>query len=187
MAGGYSYPMYWAAAHKKVLLFPLILSIGGSSRTGARPAASVIFAIPRLRLFFLLPGLAVKQDLRPLQGAAVFWIFSSGFLVPGGEIWYTNVINMEDSADNERRPAQYTTQHTTQSTTQYTTQKLTEAQNMILSYLREHPEATRADLNSHIEGITVDGIKYNLARLQELGLLKRVGSKRYGYWVVLGE
>ena len=42
-------------------------------------------------------------------------------------------------------------------------------------------------LNSHIEGITVDGIKYNLARLQELGLLKRVGSKRYGYWVVLGE
>ena len=23
--------------------------------------------------------------------------------------------------------------------------------------------------------------------LQELGLLKRVGSKRYGYWVVLGE
>ena len=78
---------------------------------------------------------------------------------------------MEDSADNERRPAQ----STTQSTTQYTTQKLTEAQNMILSYLREHPEATRADLNSHIEGITVDGIKYNLARLQELGLLKRVG------------
>ena len=100
---------------------------------------------------------------------------------------YQENINMEDSADNERRPAQYTTQHTTQSTTQYTTQKLTEAQNMILSYLREHPEATRADLNSHIEGITVDGIKYNLARLQELGLLKRVGSKRYGYWVVLGE
>ena len=100
---------------------------------------------------------------------------------------YQENTNMEDSADNERRPAQYTTQHTTQSTTQYTTQKLTEAQNMILSYLREHPVATRADLNSHIEGITVDGIKYNLARLQELGLLKRVGSKRYGYWVVLGE
>ena len=96
---------------------------------------------------------------------------------------YQENTNMEDSADNERRPAQ----STTQSTTQYTTQKLTEAQNMILSYLREHPEATRADLNSHIEGITVDGIKYNLARLQELGLLKRVGSKRYGYWVVLGE
>ena len=96
---------------------------------------------------------------------------------------YQENTNMEDSAENERRPAQCTTQ----STTQYTTQKLTEAQNMILSYLREHPEATRADLNSHIEGITVDGIKFNLARLQELGLLKRVGSKRYGYWVVLGE
>ena len=100
---------------------------------------------------------------------------------------YQENTNMEDSADNERRPAQSTTQSTAQSTTQYTTQKLTEAQNMILSYLREHPEATRADLNSHIEGITVDGIKYNLARLQKLGLLKRVGSKRYGYWVVLGE
>lgn len=92
---------------------------------------------------------------------------------------YQENTKMEDSADNERIP--------TQSTTQYTTHKLTEAQNMILSYLREHSEATRAELNSHIEGITVNGIKYNLARLQELGLLKRVGSKRYGYWVVLGE
>lgn len=107
MAGGCSYPTCWAAAHKKVLLFPLILSIGGSSRTGARPAASVIFAIPRLRLFSLLPRLAVKQDLRPLQGAAVFWIFSSGFLVPGGEIWYTNVINMEDSAPASHRGGRY--------------------------------------------------------------------------------
>lgn len=96
---------------------------------------------------------------------------------------YQENTNMEDSIDNEQR----STQSTTQSTTQYTTHKLSEAQNMILSYLREHPEATRAELNSHIEGITVDGIKYNLARLQELGLLKRVGSKRYGYWVVLGE
>ena len=53
---------------------------------------------------------------------------------------------------------------------------------MILSYLREHPEATRADLNSHIEGITVDGIKYNLARLQELGLLKT--RRKQTIWVL---
>lgn len=96
---------------------------------------------------------------------------------------YKEDVSIGDRAGYERK----TTQHTTQYTTQYTTQKLTEAQKMILSYLREHPKATRAELNSHIKGVTVDGIKYNLARLQELGLLKRIGSKRYGYWVVLGE
>lgn len=92
---------------------------------------------------------------------------------------YKGDVSIGDDVGNERETTQYTTQ--------YTTQKLTEAQNLILSYLREHPKATRAELNGHIKGVTVDGIKYNLARLQELGLLKRIGSKRYGYWIVVGE
>ena len=92
---------------------------------------------------------------------------------------YKEDVRIGDGVGNERETTQYTTQ--------YTTQKLTEAQNLILSYLREHPKATRAELNGHIKGVTVDGIKYNLARLQELGLLKRIGSKRYGYWIVVGE
>ena len=89
-------------SHKKVLLF---LSFFNRRKQwiGAHQASFRYFCYSPAPFIFLLPGLAVKQDLRPLQGAAVFWIFSSGFLVPGGEIWYTNVINMEDSAPASHR------------------------------------------------------------------------------------
>ena len=33
--------------------------------------------------------------------------------------------------------------------------------------------------------ITDDGVKYNLSSLQELGLLKRVGGKKQGYWQII--
>ena len=31
---------------------------------------------------------------------------------------------------------------------------------------------------------SIDGVKYNIARLQELGLLERIGSKRGGTWLL---
>jgi ATP-dependent DNA helicase RecG len=36
-----------------------------------------------------------------------------------------------------------------------------------------------------IQTISVDGIKYNLRRLQELGVIRRVGPDKGGYWEVL--
>ncbi|MCM0693592.1 hypothetical protein NXX90_10955 [Parabacteroides distasonis] len=33
--------------------------------------------------------------------------------------------------------------------------------------------------------ITEDGVKYNLSRLQELGLLRRVGDRKQGYWQIV--
>ncbi len=45
-----------AAAHKKRSYSSLSFSHRRKQRTGTRPAASVIFAIPRLRLFFCSPA-----------------------------------------------------------------------------------------------------------------------------------
>ena len=76
-------------------------------------------------------------------------------------------------------------QRTTQKTTQKGMQNLTEQQQAILSFLKEHPEATRKEISESLSNITEDGVKYNLSRLQEFGLLKRVGSRKQGYWQII--
>jgi ATP-dependent DNA helicase RecG len=54
----------------------------------------------------------------------------------------------------------------------------------ILSALTEHPEATIADLAEAI-GVTGRTIERHLKRLQEQGLLRRVGPDKGGLWEVL--
>ncbi len=76
-------------------------------------------------------------------------------------------------------------QKTTQKTTQKAIQNLTEQQQAILSFLKGHPEATRKEISESLSNITEDGVKYNLSRLQELGLLKRVGGRKQGYWQII--
>lgn len=85
-----------------------------------------------------------------------------------------------------------TTTQTTAQTTQTTTQtgihrsfELTDAQTRIVEYLREHPSASRREIveNSGV-AISEDGVKYNLARLQDLHRIKRVGPDYGGHWEV---
>ena len=83
-------------------------------------------------------------------------------------------------------PERATTQ-SDQKITQKTIQNLTEQQEAILSFLnlKEHPEATRKEISESLSNITEDGVKYNLSRLQELGLLKRIGGRKQGYWQII--
>ena len=74
-----------------------------------------------------------------------------------------------------------------QKTTQKTIQKTTPLQNEILKYLYITPHATINEVANHIENASLGGIKYNIQRLKTLGLLKRVGSDKGGYWEVLSE
>ncbi len=65
---------------------------------------------------------------------------------------------------------------TTQKTTQKTTQR-------ILTLISEDPGITRQQLAEALE-ITSDGVKYHLRRLQEQGLLRRIGPDKGGRWKV---
>ena len=92
----------------------------------------------------------------------------------------------------ERATTQYdqdTTQKTIQKAIQTAIQKaiqnLSEQQEAILSFLKEHPKATRKEISESLPNITEDGVKYNLSRLQELGLLERVGGRKQGYWQII--
>ena len=73
---------------------------------------------------------------------------------------------------------------TTQKTIQKTIQNLTSQQLDILFYLGEHPHATRKELCENLPNATMGGVIHNLSRLQELGLLKRVGGRKQGYWQI---
>ncbi len=56
----------------------------------------------------------------------------------------------------------------------------------IIELMRENPNITITEL-SLIIGITERGIKKNIAKLKQEGIIKRVGSYRAGYWKVLGD
>ncbi len=61
-------------------------------------------------------------------------------------------------------------------TTQKTTQK-------ILDMIAANPSISRKELATQV-GITADGIKYHLAKLQKNGRLKRIGPDKGGHWEV---
>ena len=84
------------------------------------------------------------------------------------------------------KTTQETTQETAQETAQENKYRLTEQQSLIIEYLKQHPNATRRELATTIS-LSEDGIKYNLAKLQQLGILQRVGSTKSGYWQVISK
>ena len=62
-------------------------------------------------------------------------------------------------------------------TTQKTTQK-------ILDQIKANPYISRQEL-AELCGLTSDGIKYNIRKLREKGIIKRIGPDKGGYWEVV--
>jgi len=53
----------------------------------------------------------------------------------------------------------------------------------ILQAIKNNPLITQTEL-SEMTGLTRRGVEYNLSRLKEKGLIKRVGPDKGGYWKV---
>ena len=71
-----------------------------------------------------------------------------------------------------------------QTTTQTTTQTLSEVQIAIIEYIHNHPNASRKEIAANINGITENGVKYHIQKLQKRGIIKRVGADFGGHWEV---
>ena len=68
---------------------------------------------------------------------------------------------------------------------EFATQKnLNTTQKKVLEYFKDNPKATRVDAANALGNITEDGVKFIIAKLQKKGLLKRVGGRKYGEWLV---
>jgi len=59
-----------------------------------------------------------------------------------------------------------------------------ETREKIVGLIRKNPEITQEELSAET-GLTIKGIEWNLAKLKEKGLLKRVGPDKGGHWEVI--
>ena len=84
-----------------------------------------------------------------------------------GELWF----GIKNSGE--------TTQKTAQKTTQKTTQK-------IIEEIRKNPQITRKEL-SVVIGLTEEGIKYHLSKMQNKGQIRRTGPDKGGHWEIIGK
>ena len=68
--------------------------------------------------------------------------------------------------------------------TQKVTQKVTVNQEKLLQAIRAQPYITQSELAA-IVGISLKSVKENMKKLQERGLLRRVGADKNGYWEII--
>lgn len=67
-----------------------------------------------------------------------------------------------------------------------TTQKdLDITQKKVLEFFKNNPKGTRVEAANALGDITEDGVKFVIGKLQQKGLLKRVGGRKHGEWQVL--
>ena len=89
---------------------------------------------------------------------------------------------------NTTQKSEITTQKDLDTTqkSEITTQKdLDATQKKILEYFKNNPNGTRVEAANEIGNITEDGVKFVIGKLQQKGLLKRVGGRKHGVWQVL--
>ena len=61
---------------------------------------------------------------------------------------------------------------------------LSDKQLFILSQIFINPKITRREFAENNKELTDDSVKHSIARLQELGLLRREGGRKNGEWIV---
>ena len=54
-----------------------------------------------------------------------------------------------------------------------------------INCLLNDPYATVKDVQMKFKSMTIDGIQYHIKRLKSMGLLKRIGPDKGGYWQVM--
>ena len=61
------------------------------------------------------------------------------------------------------------------------------SQQKVLSFFSEHPYATIEEAVNTIGNLSLGGVKFVIGKLQQKGLLKRVGGRKHGEWQVMTE
>ena len=75
--------------------------------------------------------------------------------------------------------------NTTQKSESTIQKDLDTTQKKVLEYFKNNPKGTRVEAANALGDITEDGVKFVIGKLQQKGLLKRVGGRKHGEWQVL--
>ena len=82
----------------------------------------------------------------------------------------------------------YTENYTKNYTDNYTknySSKINKTQKRIIEIIKENPTITTKELSEAIGNITLSGIKWNLKKMKENGIIIREGTARKGKWILL--
>lgn len=60
-------------------------------------------------------------------------------------------------------------------------------QKRVLEYFKNNPKGTRVEAANALGDITEDGVKFVIGKLQQKGLLKRIGGRKQGEWQVISD
>lgn len=93
----------------------------------------------------------------------------------------TEITTQKERSTTQKEEITTPKERTTTQKEEITTQK------RVLVYLHENPKATRVEVADALGNITADGVKFIIAKLQQKGLLKRVGGRKHGEWVVCND
>ena len=93
-------------------------------------------------------------------------------------------INTTQKRETATQNGQFEDIDTTQKKEIATQKNLNTTQKKVLEYFKDNPKATRVDAANALGNITEDGVKFIIAKLQKKDLLKRVGGRKYGEWLV---
>lgn len=92
---------------------------------------------------------------------------------------------MDEITTHKSTNATHKSTSTTRKEANSTQKDLNTTQKNVLAYFKKNPRATKADAADTLGGITENGIKFIIGKLQQKGLIKRVGGRKYGEWQVL--
>ena len=141
----------------------------------------------------------MKRDIMKIKGTMVIINgettkeqFKQAFTSQKGIAKEINLDIVNDSVGNEfkvtiRRgvldtiPKTDFTMHKKESTIQ---KGVDYSEGMVLKFFYEHPKATIDEAVDAIDELSLGGVKFIIAKLQQKGLLKRVGGRKHGEWVV---
>ena len=96
-----------------------------------------------------------------------------------------NTTHKSINATHKSTNATHKSASTTRKEANSTQKDLNTTQKNVLAYFKKNPRATKADAADTLGGITENGIKFIIGKLQQKGLIKRVGGRKYGEWQVL--
>lgn len=98
-----------------------------------------------------------------------------------------NTIQKNQDTIQKKNPAIQKGESTTQKN-DFTIQKeLDPSQQKVLNFFSEHPYATIEEAVNIIGSLSLGGVKFVIGRLQQKGLLKRVGGRKQGVWQVISD
>ncbi|MDE6652751.1 MAG: hypothetical protein K2K08_10190, partial [Paramuribaculum sp.] len=87
----------------------------------------------------------------------------------------SNVTQETDTTTQKKEPA----------TTQKVDLNSISTSEKIVLELKKNPSLSRKQLAQLIPTITEDGVKYHLSKLQERGIIRRIGPDKGGHWEIL--